>query len=42
MQRYSQAFLATLMQSIACNALHSVYQRCARWLLMADDRIERP
>jgi CRP-like cAMP-binding protein len=40
MQRYSQAFLASLMQCIACNALHSVHQRCARWLLMAHDRVD--
>jgi CRP-like cAMP-binding protein len=40
MQRYSQAFLASLMQCIACNALHTVYQRCSRWLLMAHDRMD--
>ena len=39
MQRYSQAFAAGLMQCIACNALHTVYQRCARWLLMTHDRM---
>jgi CRP-like cAMP-binding protein len=31
--RYAQAFLETLMQSVACNALHSVERRCARCLL---------
>lgn len=40
MQRYLQAFLSSLMQCIACNALHSVHQRCARWLLMVHDRVE--
>jgi CRP-like cAMP-binding protein len=25
------------MQSVACNALHSVEQRCARWLLTTRD-----
>jgi CRP-like cAMP-binding protein len=36
--RYADALLAQLMQSAACNALHSVDQRCARWLLAAHDR----
>ena len=36
--RYAQVFVAFLMQSVACNALHSVDQRCARWLLTTRDR----
>ena len=28
------------MQSTACNAVHSVEQRLARWLLMCQDRID--
>jgi CRP-like cAMP-binding protein len=28
------------MQSTACNAVHNVDQRLARWLLMAHDRME--
>jgi CRP-like cAMP-binding protein len=28
-----------MMQSTACNALHQVQQRCARWLLMTHDRM---
>ena len=36
--RYADALLAQLMQSAACNALHSVDERCARWLLAAHDR----
>ena len=37
--RYSQAFVSMLMQSVACNGLHSAEQRCCRWLLMTHDRI---
>jgi CRP-like cAMP-binding protein len=37
--RYSQAFVSLLMQSVACNGLHSAEQRCCRWLLMTHDRI---
>jgi CRP-like cAMP-binding protein len=37
-RRYSQALLALMMQSVACNALHDIDQRCARWLLMSQDR----
>jgi CRP-like cAMP-binding protein len=37
--RYSQAFVNMLMQSVACNGLHSAEQRCCRWLLMSHDRI---
>jgi CRP-like cAMP-binding protein len=29
------------MQAVACNALHDVQQRCARWLLMTHDRVRR-
>ena len=28
------------MQSTACNTLHSVEERCSRWLLMTHDRVE--
>jgi CRP-like cAMP-binding protein len=38
-RRYSQALLALMAQSVACNALHDVNQRCARWLLMTHDRV---
>ena len=35
---YHTAFLAEVSQAVACNGLHSVYQRCCRWLLMTNDR----
>jgi CRP-like cAMP-binding protein len=38
---YSHALFGFVAQSTACNALHSVEQRFARWLLMAHDRMER-
>jgi CRP-like cAMP-binding protein len=37
--RYSQALVGVIMQSTACNAVHTVEQRLARWLLMAYDRM---
>jgi CRP-like cAMP-binding protein len=36
--RYAQATINVLAQSAACNALHSITQRTARWLLMSRDR----
>jgi hypothetical protein len=32
--RYAQNVLAYLAQSVACNRLHNVIQRCAKWLLL--------
>ena len=37
--RYTQIVIAQMMQSTACNALHQVPQRAARWLLMTHDRM---
>jgi CRP-like cAMP-binding protein len=37
---YAQALVGFIVQSTACNAVHSVEQRLARWLLMARDRME--
>lgn len=37
--RFAEAMLNLTAQTAACNRLHSVEQRCARWLLMASDRI---
>lgn len=38
--RYMQALFTQLGQSVACNRLHSVEQRFARWMLMTCDRVE--
>jgi CRP-like cAMP-binding protein len=38
--RYAQLTLAQMIQSTACNALHTVQQRCARWLLTTHDRMQ--
>jgi CRP-like cAMP-binding protein len=37
--RYAQATLMTTSQMSACNTLHPTNERCARWLLMAHDRV---
>ncbi|HVF70490.1 MAG TPA: Crp/Fnr family transcriptional regulator [Chthoniobacterales bacterium] len=36
---YTQGFFAQISQSTTCNRLHSLEQRCARWLLMTHDRV---
>lgn len=36
--RYSDYLLSQVMQSVACNAQHSIEERAARWLLHAQDR----
>jgi CRP-like cAMP-binding protein len=37
---YQSAFIKQISQSVACNGLHNVLQRCCRWLLMCHDRVE--
>ena len=39
--RYSQFVFETVSQSAACNRMHVIEQRCARWLLMSEDRVGR-
>ena len=36
--RYADYLLSTVMQSVACNAFHSIPERAARWLLHVQDR----
>jgi CRP-like cAMP-binding protein len=38
---YTQVVIAQMMQTTACNVLHDVRQRCARWLLMTLDRMHQ-
>jgi CRP-like cAMP-binding protein len=38
-QRFTQAFLVQVSQSTACNRLHSVDERLARWILLTHDRL---
>jgi CRP-like cAMP-binding protein len=38
--RYTQAFIAQVSQTTACNSLHKIDQRLARWLLEVHDRVE--
>jgi CRP-like cAMP-binding protein len=36
--RYADCMIAQILQSVACNVLHSLEPRFCRWLLMAQDR----
>jgi CRP-like cAMP-binding protein len=38
--RYTQYFTNQLSQSVACNRLHTLEERCARWILMTHDRVQ--
>lgn len=38
-QLYVQALFTQIAQQVACNALHSVEERCSRWLLLTHDRV---
>ena len=40
LHRYTDAFLTQVSYSAACNRLHTVEERCCRWLLMTHDRAE--
>ncbi len=39
LNRYTHAYIAQLAQGVACNILHNVEQRCARWILTTHDRV---
>ena len=38
-QRYVLAFFSQTSQQVACNGLHSIEERCSRWLLLTHDRV---
>jgi hypothetical protein len=38
-QLYIQALFSQIAQQVACNALHSIEERCCRWLLLTHDRV---
>jgi CRP-like cAMP-binding protein len=39
LDRYTRAYLTQVAQGAACNRLHHLEPRCARWLLMTHDRV---
>jgi CRP-like cAMP-binding protein len=39
LHRYTQAMFTQVSQASACNRLHPIRQRCARWLLQTHDRV---
>jgi CRP-like cAMP-binding protein len=40
LQGYLHAFMGLMGQTVACNRVHTIERRCARWLLMTRDRID--
>ena len=41
LQLYTQALFVLVAQVLACNTLHSIEERCARWILMTQDRVHK-
>ena len=39
--RYLQAYLSMVSQNVACNRLHDIEHRLAKWLLMSHDRMRQ-
>jgi CRP-like cAMP-binding protein len=39
-QRYALAFMNQTARSSACNRMHEIHQRLARWLLLVHDRVD--
>lgn len=41
MRRFMEATMSRVLQSVACNAIHSVEARCCRFILMIHDRLDQ-
>jgi CRP-like cAMP-binding protein len=41
LNRYTQATIVQIAQSVICNSTHSAEQRACRWLLTTHDRVDR-
>ncbi len=39
LNRYLLAYLAQVSQTAACNSQHTILERCARWILLTQDRV---
>lgn len=39
-ERFLQAFLSQVSQSVACNRLHTIEERFSRWVLLTHDRVK--
>ncbi|MEH1816127.1 MAG: Crp/Fnr family transcriptional regulator [Nostoc sp.] len=39
MLKYTQAYIAQISQNVACNRIHTLEKRMARWLLESSDRL---
>src|SRR5262245_5386919 len=40
LSRFTYSLFAQAVQTAACNAFHSIEERCARWLLMTHDLVD--
>jgi len=40
LHRYTHAYIDQVVQGMVCSRLHSVAQRCVRWLLLTHDRVD--
>jgi|ThiBiot_300_plan_2_1041538.scaffolds.fasta_scaffold02927_6 CRP-like cAMP-binding protein len=41
LSRYTDCLMADVLQSVGCASIHPLEARCARWLLMAHDRVRQ-
>ena len=39
--RFTEAMMARVLQNVACNAVHSVEERCCRWILSLHDHLNK-